>query len=240
MESKRRILVIENQYTQFDDITTLLDNFGYDHFPNDKQTFKTFIDWIRIYLNPRYDIDRRNSIWSNILEKTKEYDPELILIDHILVGSHTAENGIHLAVKFRNCGITTPFLFLSRTDINNIDVCEKITTVSLEKDWIGKGYSGADILEDAFFKEMVIPKIEALLKKSISTRIIEKLNEKKPKIISTTESTERNIVAKTIALINNIKEGKIDVNDELLSQLSENLTDSKYLELLISKESVNE
>jgi nucleoside phosphorylase len=166
MEPKRKILIIENQITQFKDIIKLLDKFGYQSFP-DEETFKEYIDWIRIYLNPRYTSDRRNQFWEKILAKTKDYNAEVIIIDHILVGSHNAEDGINLAIKFRESGITQPIIFFSRTDVNSIDICNRLPNVSGKKDWIFKGYSRADILEPSFFEKEVIPKIKNFMNPSI-------------------------------------------------------------------------
>lgn len=166
MENKRKILVIENQFTQFKKITKLLDTAGYQSFP-DEETFKDYIDWIRIYLNPRYTRDRRDHFWKKILVKTIDFAAEVFIIDHILVGTHNAEDGIDLAMKFRENGITQPFIFFSRTDINSIDVCRRLPNVSPKKDWIFKGYSGAAILEPEFFRNEVIKKIEEFLNPSI-------------------------------------------------------------------------
>ena len=234
MENKTKILIIENQFTQFNEIIKLLDGEGYHTFP-DENSYKEFIDWIKIYLNPRYTLDRRNKYLDKILKKEIEYNPDIFIIDHILVGTHNADNGIDLAIKFRERGINQPFIFFSRTEMNNIDVCEKLPKVLPEKTWIYKGYSGADILEQKFFISEVIPKIESLLKKSILNQTIGILNEKKPQsITSTTSTTQRDIANITLKIIELFKAEEIKPSDELLSKLSEERLDSAYLELLKS------
>ena len=235
MESKRKVLVIENQFTQFKEIIKLLDGAGYQTFPTDEKTFKDYLDWIRIFLNPRYDSNRRKLFWDKILKNTIEFNAEIFIIDHILVGTHSAEDGIDLAMKFREHGISQPFIFFSRSEMNNIDICDKLPKVLAEKIWIFKGYSGADILEEKFFTAEVIPKIETLLKKQLSTLIIEKLNEKKTqKITSATNDTQKEIITETLKLILQVKNAKIQSSEELLNKLTEDKLESEYLELLKS------
>ncbi len=159
MSEKRKILVIENQFIQFQKIINLLDSAGYKSFP-DEDSFKEYIDWIRIYLNPRYNSDRRNKFWEKILKKTKDYNAEVFIIDHILVGPHNAQDGIDLAIKFRASGIKTPIIFFSRTEGNSPDICDRLPKVLEKKVWVFKGYARADILEERFFEKEVIPKIE--------------------------------------------------------------------------------
>lgn len=235
MESKRRVLVIENQFTQFKEIIRLLDGAGYQVFPTDEKTFKDYLDWIRIFLNPRYDLSRRTLFWEKILQKTIEFSADIFIIDHILVGTHSAEDGIDLAIKFREKGISQPFIFFSRSEMNNIEICDKLPKVLEEKIWIFKGYSGADILEKKFFVAEIIPKIETLLKKQISTLIIEKLNEKKTqKITSATTGIQKEIITETLKLIQQVKNAKIQLSEELLDKLSEDKLESEYLKLLKS------
>ncbi|HEY8560159.1 MAG TPA: hypothetical protein VIL74_07270 [Pyrinomonadaceae bacterium] len=159
---KKKVLIVENQFLQFKAIHYLLNKAGFEIFP-DENSFKEFLDGVRICLNTRYTPIRQNKYWNKILGKTIEYNPDIIIIDHILVGSHEAEDGIDLAIKFRKYNVKQPFIFFSRTDINNIDICDRLPKVLPKSRWIVKGYSGADILEPIFFEKKVIPEIEALL-----------------------------------------------------------------------------
>ena len=69
MQNKRRILIIVNQFIQFKDIIKLLDNSGFDFFP-DENKFDEYLDAIKIYLNPRYPIERRNSFLNKFMDMT--------------------------------------------------------------------------------------------------------------------------------------------------------------------------
>lgn len=231
MTNKRRILIIENQFIQFKEIIKLLDSAGYQSFP-DQNSFRAYLDAIKIYLNPRYSYDRRTLFLNKLLDMTTQFNPEILIIDHILVGTHDAQDGIDLAVMFREKGLKQPIIFFSRTELNNIDICDKLPKVSLIKEWIFKGYSGAEILEEKFFQEMVIPKIESLLNKSITERTLERLTQKKPKMTSVPDETIDKIILKTEALAKEITENKIALTEELLSKLRDDLSDAIYLKLL--------
>jgi len=233
MATKRRILIIENQFIQFKDIKYLLDNSGYQTFP-DENSFIDFIDAIKIHLNRRYTNERRTFFLEKVIEIITKFDPEILIIDHILVGTHDAQDGIDLAVEFRKRGLKQPIIFFSRTELNNIDICDKLPNVTLDKEWIFKGYSGEDILDKKFFDEIVIPKIKSLLPKSVSNKIIEKLNEKRSKVTASSTDVQRAIAEITQTLIGKINESSIAVNEEILGRLNSNTLDSEYLELLKS------
>lgn len=233
MENKRRILIIENQFTQFKDIVKLLDNSGFDSFPN-ADNFDQYLDAIKIYLNPRYTMDRRSLFLNKLIEMTSNYNPELLIIDHILIGAHDAEDGIDLAIKFREKNFNQPIIFFSRTEQNHIDVCVKLPKVSDNKEWISKGYSGADILEEAFFIERVIPRIQYLLPTLLSEKIIKKLNDKKYKLSAASKEVHRTINDVTEKIVVGITNQSILISEDLYSKISAENLDSDYLEVLKS------
>lgn len=93
-----KIILIENQYTQFKEIRRHLCNSGFEVFPPENQNeFKKFLDLIRIFLNKRYGGTELNSHRANAFKEILiiiEYEkPEIIIIDNILVGYHDPENG---------------------------------------------------------------------------------------------------------------------------------------------------
>lgn len=233
MQNNRRILIIENQFIQFKDIIKLLDNSGFDFFPNENK-FDEYLDAIKIYLNPRYPIERRNLFLNKLIEMTANYNPELLIIDHILIGAHDGEDGIDLAVKFRENNFNQPIIFFSRTEQNNIDVCVKLPKVSHCKEWISKGYSGADILEAAFFNERVIPRIQSLLSEPLSEKILKKLNDRKYKLGSSSKEVHRRINEVTEKLIAGITNQSILVSEEIYTKISTDYLDSEYLNILES------
>ena len=240
---KRTILIIENQQSQQDEISSCLR----DHYvvcPDDRD-FVYFIDNVRVWVNKEYDDGYREKALKYIIQvlNDENRNVELILMDHKLGGAHECNTGIDLARALNEARKTTdslfPVIFISKTehtDKNRItDFDSYQNDYPNTSEWVHKGYFGDEILERAFLEKNVIPKIESLLKKSIAIQIIEKLNENKPKITSTTSSTEREIVEKTIALVDEITQGKAEATNELLSRLSEDQLDSQYLELLKSK-----
>ena len=75
MESSK-ILLIENQYRQFIKIKTYLENAGYTVCPTDADSFNEFINYVRIYLNPRYggteEGSRRKKVFNKITTNHQE------------------------------------------------------------------------------------------------------------------------------------------------------------------------
>jgi len=231
MATKRRILIIENQFIQFKDIKYLLDNSGYQTFPDEK-SFIDFIDAIKIHLNRRYTNERRTFFLEKVIEIITKFDPEILIIDHILVGTHDAQDGIDLAVEFRKRGLKQPIIFFSRTELNNIDICDKLPNVTLDKEWIFKGYSSEDILEKKFFDEIVIPKIESLLKRDISSRIIEKLKGNVIDSRSSTSEIHEAIKSNTQKIIDKINNEQLIISEEIYNQISKESSKSDYNETL--------
>jgi ACT domain-containing protein len=161
-QNKKLIILIENQYFQFDVIKKNLIEL-YNIYPESDKQFKEFLDWVRIYLNIRYGETKRQHALSKILSVFKESNPDLVIIDQVLVGNHIAKNGIDLALKLRDEKISTPILFLSRTDINKVEVLQKYPNVDGLKDWLHKGYYGQKISEGDFFEKEVFKRIKSLI-----------------------------------------------------------------------------
>ncbi|MCX6223081.1 MAG: hypothetical protein NTZ69_19110 [Bacteroidia bacterium] len=168
----KKILLIENQFTQFKLISNYIVNCDlnkngeeYVVYPNDNLScFKSFIDIVRIILNPRYGENKIEL--SELVSIIKGFSPQLIIIDHILVGNHQAEDGLDLALSLRKNDITAPFLFLSRTEQNNIEVYKKYPLIQDIKDWVTKGNSGDGFLTKPHFNDYVWPKIFNLITQS--------------------------------------------------------------------------
>jgi hypothetical protein len=232
MGSNKRILIVENQLIQFKEIGKLLDNEGYESFPSES-SFKDYLDAIRIYLNPRYTFERRTLFLEKLLNMSAQFNPAILIIDHILVGTHNAQDGIDLAMKFREKGFKQPIIFFSRTEMNNIDVCDKLPKVSLAKEWVFKGYSGAEILDPGFFKKEVIKRIEELLSKS------------------TMQKSELYVSAELIPFVNELLKIKLEANSRavdldrttsisLLEKLKQKIEDFSTAQKNVSPELKNE
>lgn len=165
-------MLIENQFTQFKLISDFIINCDlikegekYEVYPkNTLIDYKSFIDIVRVLLNPRYDKDK--GILNQLISIIESFSPHLIIIDHILVGHHQAEDGLDLALKLRENKIAEPFLFLSRTEQNNIEVYKKYPLIQGIKDWENKGNTGDGFLTKPHFNGYVWPKIVNLIAQS--------------------------------------------------------------------------
>ncbi len=168
---QKNILLIENQYTQFENIKDLITVCCMDEFivyPDIKE-FTTVADWVRISLNRRYDKSRRDDALKR-LEKyiVSEKEIDLLIVDHILIGHTDGGNGIHLIKDLQSCNIQLPYIFLSRTPRNNRDVAKDLrkelqVTEPHQVNWIDKGYANIGIGTEDYFNRNVIPIIKNVI-----------------------------------------------------------------------------
>lgn len=166
--SKHKILLIENQIIQYREIRTKL-SLDFHVFPEEND-FIEFTDHVRILLTKRYDNaynspgERRIVAINWVLDYIKDKGIDVILMDHILVGHHSGENGIHLAKKFIDNHINIPIIFLSRSHINDQKVQETLNNVDIvDPIWVEKGYAGQGIGDDWYFKRNIIGKIKYII-----------------------------------------------------------------------------
>jgi CheY-like chemotaxis protein len=159
MRDKRKILIIENQITQFKKIRENCREF--DVFPSSDEDFLSFITWVRRYVYEKYP-DRALDI-SKIIEKAKEV--ELILMDYKLGAQYNSLSGISLA-KDINLKLqkSLPVVFMSKDHEHTKEIAKELKEYE-EKGfptykWVHKGYFGNEILEPDYFKEIMIPSIK--------------------------------------------------------------------------------
>ncbi len=178
-----RVLIIENQVSQFKEICKKLSEYFYV-LPQINDFVKV-ADWTRISLTKRYDYayqqpgKRRKKTMQKLVEYITNNKVDVIIIDHILVGHHSGENGIHLARKLKDLNVEQPIIFLSRTERNKESVKrdlerEKIT----EPIWIEKGYAGKGIGDDWYFNKNVVEKIKGCIGQSVS-QLLDKIAKSK-------------------------------------------------------------
>jgi hypothetical protein len=160
-----KILIIENQIRQFEDIFRTLTSSGYKVGPAIGE-FKCFIDAIRVFLNPRYGCDRRDAALKEVLAAVKDLSPDILIIDHILVGNDSSQNGIDLAVRLRKEKFFMPIAFFSRTIANDFSIIENLPRVEEIKVWLPKAYWGGINLDDTLFKNLVVPELDKLIQRS--------------------------------------------------------------------------
>lgn len=176
----KKILVIENQITQFETVVEKLTNAGHDTFPEFKnknpEHFNRFITWVSIWLNRNYK-ERRGKSLEKITTDVKKWGIDLFIIDYRLGGSSESFTGIDLALELarENMFPNKPFIFLSRTPENTKEL-ELDRLRKIEYEWVEKGYSGRSLYENDYFNRYVVGAIENLV---TTTTIITKENETK-------------------------------------------------------------
>jgi hypothetical protein len=166
-----KILLIENQFTQFDTLQRELSS-RYEVFPEQMPTqpenvvaFKAFMDLIRVILNPRYKRKQGERAFNELMAYINEKEPDLLVVDYILVSHSAAETGAALAKKIRGAfppEKIIPVLFISRTPRDRIDVIKSVDSMK-NKDWADKQYYAGTLLDHIYVTDVVIPKIDALL-----------------------------------------------------------------------------
>lgn len=169
MNGKRKILIIENQYKQYEKILGYLKN-EYEVYPKNKDEYIKFIDKVRVWINEEYHEDFINIALAEIVKQIVKCEEgtnnkiELILMDHILGGPHHCKTGIDLAIKLdENKTIKhIPIVFLSKTpdeEKNRLTGYESYKKKKSVTGWIHKGYFGEEILKKNYFKKNVTDKL---------------------------------------------------------------------------------
>lgn len=206
-----RLIVIENQFYQFDKIYDYLEKF--EVFPN-KDEFKKILDLVRITLNGRYCQSRRDDAFESLISEFIRFEPDLFIIDHILVGNYFAKNGIDFVKELQKRDFKQPIIFLSNTKPNTAEVISNLPSIQDSKLWIHKGYAGEEILDLDYFDKHVVKKIEIMLSESLENEILKILEKKKPIIYGFEEDCGPEYAYKNQieTLINDISKGVFRIN----------------------------
>jgi len=174
----KKVILVENQISQFTKLSVLL-KYKYSLFPKHTKDFIDFMDLIRVFLNPRYGklIDDttgefiedsiRKKTFDKILTIIRNEKPNLIVLDNILVGNHEGENGIFFAKILRKLYKEQPLLpiiFLTRTNKSSVKIKKDLSSITHPFEWLEKGYFKGENLSEEYIKEILIPKIEDLIK----------------------------------------------------------------------------
>jgi len=161
-----KIILIENQKTQFDKIVNFFSKYNGNYFiyPNNSN-YQEFTDRIRVYLNTNYYKELREKILTDIFKCIEEFKPDIFIIDHVLVGCYNASTGLDFALRLRENGFQQPIIFLSRTLESDEKVMNELPKIGGNKIWVSKGYAGKEILQEEYFKKEVLEKIPSLLQK---------------------------------------------------------------------------
>jgi len=175
-----KILIIENQYHQFKQLYNEL-KADYDVYPKladdpgDISDFKALMNPVRVYLSTRYNESHFLQAQERLATLINDLNPELIIIDYVLVGHKNANTGINLAYFIKEDKLMKdkekPILFLSRTPFSNSKVIGTIGKVREPQHWLCKGYSGGKIFEKDFMEDVVKKEIDKLIAKSNLERV---------------------------------------------------------------------
>jgi len=255
MDKEISIVIFENQKSQFITIAENIEKLGNgkirmyppcDDYQNEnvKWEYEEFTDHVRIALNRRYKDERRNSSKNYLINYIFDKHADILVIDQKLVGWHKSDDGIDLALTFREAKIGIPILFLSRTPLNieldkkfagYFDLRQKYDKVAEPKLWVEKGYAGGALLDYFYFERNVIDKINQLaynynLLESTSSYLI-KINE----ILDCFDDDQDINSYKQIAYFRDIIEkGEVKVNKEL-NELIDSLGEDKNLKRIAQK-----
>lgn len=175
-----KILIIDNQYTQFEQLKSRIEeidrkNKEFNVFPG-KDDFKTLLTAVKVYIyygedksddaDPEVEaknVEYRSKSWERILSYVKNCD--LILMDYRLGSSITCMTGLDLVLDIWK-EKDVPILILSRDEQTREDVLIKWTGIKESNDariqWLVKGYWGAKLLPLGFVSANIIPAIRKL------------------------------------------------------------------------------
>ena len=203
----KKILVIENQWSEFEKIAECLTDVSYKDKRNytydvlmssaDNDTFNSninkmhekftsFADKIRIWVNTGYNEPNDETYREKAFEEIEKMagKADLIIMDHILGGAFGCKTGIDIATELAKKNILNdkPVLFLSKTDAvkTRVEAYDEYKKKYPNTEWIHKGFFGDEILKPDYIQEQVVKKgVEKLLKKINKTS--ETVNLKLPK-----------------------------------------------------------
>lgn len=164
---RKTIAIIENQQTQFLGIRHLFPEADYSVIPSIDE-YNSFIDAVKIYLNPRYLEKARRKAFDEIIDNIKSAD--ILVIDHRLCGNSKGQDGIDLAeailLNRRKAKISLPLvIFYSRspsgveavkTRLQQFENALKDYKRYTNWDWIEKGYVDVYGDETKYFQKWVI------------------------------------------------------------------------------------
>lgn len=164
---QKTIAIIENQQTQFLSIRQLFPKVDYSVIPS-IDDYNSFIDAVKIYLNPRYLDKARREAFAEIIDSIKSAD--ILVIDHRLCGNSKGQDGIDLAeailLNRRKQKSSLPLvIFYSRspkgaevvkTRLQQFENALKDYNENTHWKWVEKGYMDIYGDETKYFQKWVI------------------------------------------------------------------------------------
>lgn len=176
-----RILIIDNQYTQFEQLKSRIKELDrkkneFEVFPEGEESFKSLLTSVKVFI---YDGEKksddpdpameakhaeyRQRAWMNILSYVNDCD--IILMDFRLGSSLTCLTGLELSQKIWE-EKDVPVLILSRDEQTREDISVDWKRVKEDNEsrirWLVKGYWGAELLPLGFVSANIVPEIRKL------------------------------------------------------------------------------
>jgi hypothetical protein len=158
MPEKKRILLIDNQKSQYQKIAGLLT--GYEIFPGDE--YDEFLNLVRIWVTVTYKQERQKLVIKMIIKKIEEWGIDLFILDYKIAGNIGGSTGIFLGQRLAAEFSSVPIIYLSRTPYNSKELGDEKYHVKAEQ-WVEKGYTGLNILDEPYFELNVRKKIRQML-----------------------------------------------------------------------------
>lgn len=170
---RNRVLIVENQFVQYELMTNCLLKKGYIISPSGRDEYTSLISAVKVYINESgYSVDYREACF-DVIKKfclpEKESPVDLIIMDYKLGGSTVCRTGYDLAIDiWKKVDKNIPVLFLSRTDYSEeygFEQRREMECSSYHFDWLMKGFLGEETMQCLFVEKTVCGKMEQLLSK---------------------------------------------------------------------------
>ncbi|MCL2041200.1 MAG: hypothetical protein FWG84_04060 [Bacteroidales bacterium] len=180
---QRKILIVENQVTQFESLQTLFKQYATDFeiFPKD---FFPFIAWVRRYVNINYPETLHTDSSNNIVQRINDNKIELILMDYKLGAQFESKSGVVFATEInKKLEKPLPVVFMSKDLIdNNEKYCDELEKYKAENfpecKCVHKGYFGREILQKDYFEAKMIPALKNCLSDSDNQTVVRIIRDK--------------------------------------------------------------
>lgn len=167
MADMRKILLVENQQTQFEVVSNLMKRFGFESVPAIGPSYAIFIERVRVFINPQYDDEYRNNAIDEIVRAVGDWGVELIIMDHILGGAYHCLTGIQLGEEINSrLSEILPVLFLSKTERSETRRLHDYDAYARKfgrTEWVHKGFFGEEILSPGIFEDLILERTRRLL-----------------------------------------------------------------------------
>lgn len=167
----KSILIIENQFLQYEILRKGLQNDSIYVIPSERKDYERLISAVKVYLNRSgYSCSYRDECFDYIKKHIQGNDGlvvDLIVMDNKLGGSTVCNTGLDLAFDiWKKINPSVPILFLSRTDYAEEQRFMQISEMKEKNyhfEWLMKGFLGEETMQELFVKKTVLKKVGQML-----------------------------------------------------------------------------